>query len=90
MNDYIMQTVIWCAAGLALLAAVRLFFSPVKAVIKAILKTAGGFIWLAVINFAGSFAGVSLGFNLVNAAVIGLLGLPGAVLLLMSRWVLMM
>lgn len=84
------QIFIWCAVFLSLLFFTTLFFSPFKFVLRAALKTFGGFCWLAVINAACSFAGVSLGFNIFNAAVIALLGLPGAALLLLSRWALLL
>ena len=85
------QTMLLCA-GAALLGIIliRLFFSPLKFAFKAVFKTAGGFLWLALINSVGAAAGISLGFNLCNAAIIGLLGLPGTALLLFSRWALLL
>ena len=41
---------------------------------------------LALIAPLGSAMGVSLGVNLFNALVLGVLGLPGLGLLLLLRW----
>ena len=43
---------------------------------------------LAVVNATSSFTGVALGLNLFNALVVGVLGAPGLVLLILVQWVL--
>lgn len=43
---------------------------------------------LALFSQVGQALGVTLGVNLVNALVLGLLGVPGFGLLLMLQWVL--
>ena len=43
---------------------------------------------LALFSQVGHLIGVSLGVNLVNALVLGLLGIPGFGLLLLLQWVL--
>ena len=43
---------------------------------------------LALFSQVGRLIGVQLGVNLVNALVLGVLGLPGFGLLLMVQWVL--
>ena len=40
------------------------------------------------VRITAAFTGITLGFNLFNALVIGILGLPGLVLLLLTQWVL--
>ena len=44
-----------------------------------------GFLWL--FKGIGSLIGVSLGVNLFNAAVLGMLGVPGLALLMMTQWI---
>ncbi|MEM5781420.1 MAG: pro-sigmaK processing inhibitor BofA family protein [Lawsonibacter sp.] len=43
---------------------------------------------LALLSQIGHLLGISLGVNLVNALVLGLLGIPGFGLLLMLQWAL--
>ena len=72
-----------------LLLMIRLFFSPLKVAVTSIIKTIFGFLWLAVFNTFSTGLGFTLGFNILNALVIGILGFPGFVLLLFSKYVLM-
>ncbi len=71
---------------LILLVAVKLFTAPMRWAFKAALNTALGFVGLFLFNLIGQSFGLSLGLNLLNAAVIGVLGLPGFELLLMLQW----
>ena len=43
---------------------------------------------LALFSSVGHYIGVNLGVNLVNALVLGVLGVPGFGLLLMLQWAL--
>ena len=80
------------AAGLLaaffLLALLRIFRSPLRLAVKVLGNTLLGFLALWGVNLAGAATGITLGLNLWNALVIGVLGLPGLVLLVLSRWVL--
>ncbi|MBQ3184925.1 MAG: pro-sigmaK processing inhibitor BofA family protein, partial [Firmicutes bacterium] len=42
---------------------------------------AGGIVIL-IINYIGAFFGVMIPLNMINALIVGVLGIPGAVLLL--------
>ena len=75
-------------AVFALLAVLRLFAAPLKLAGKLLVNTLLGFAVLIIVNFLGSFIGISLGVNWINAVVIGLLGLPGVALLLVLQWLL--
>lgn len=44
-----------------------------------------GFLWL--FKSVAPLVGVSLGVNLFNALVLGVLGVPGLALLMMAQWV---
>ncbi len=75
-------------AGFFLIALLRVFSAPLKLAVKLLVNTLLGFLALWALNLTASFTGVALGVNLGNALVIGVLGLPGFVLLLLVRWVL--
>ena len=75
--------------GLALLAAAaRACSAPLKLLLKVGLNTLVGLAALAVVNATSSFTGVALGLNVFNALVVGVLGAPGLVLLILVQWVL--
>lgn len=75
-------------AAFLLLALIRLFRTPLKVALKLLVNTLLGFFALWTVNLTAGFTGVMLGLNLMNALVIGILGLPGFVLLLLTQWVL--
>lgn len=72
---------------LALVALVRFFLSPLKTLTKLLVNTALGFGGLLLLRWLGGYIGVTLGVNLFNALVVGILGLPGLGLLLMLKWI---
>ena len=80
------------ALGLTLLFLVvvclRLFAAPLKLALKIVFNSALGFGALWLLNLTTTVTGLSLGLNIFNAAVIGILGVPGFGLLLLVQWVL--
>ena len=80
--------VAWCLAGLLLCAALLLLRRPAAWLLRLALRSS---VWLAVLALfsqVGRLVGISLGVNLVNALVLGVLGVPGLGLLLMLQWAL--
>ena len=78
----------WCLAGLILCAALLLLRRPAAQLLRLALRSSVGLAVLALFSQVGHLIGVSLGVNLVNALILGLLGVPGFGLLLMVQWVL--
>ena len=80
------------ALGLTLLFLVvvclRLFAAPLKLALKVVFNSALGFGALWLLKLTTTVTGLSLGLNIFNAAVIGILGVPGFGLLLLVQWVL--
>ena len=87
-----MSVVVKIALGLTLLFLVvvclRLFAAPLKLALKVVFNSALGFGALWLLNLTTTVTGLSLGLNIFNAAVIGILGVPGFGLLLLVQWVL--
>ena len=79
-------------AALAVLAiflagtAVRLFRSPLKLALQVLGNTLLGFLALYILNLTSHLTGIALGLNLLNALVIGVLGVPGLGLLVLVQW----
>ena len=78
----------WCLAGLILCAALLLLRRPVAWMLRLLFRSGVGLAVLALFSQIGHLIGVTLGVNLVNALVLGVLGVPGLGLLLMMQWVL--
>ena len=71
-----------------LITLVRIFRAPLRLALKLLCNTLLGFLALWVVSLTSGFTGIALGLNLWNALVVGVLGLPGFVLLLLVQWVL--
>ena len=78
----------WLAVALLALSIVALLHRPLGYLMRLAARSAVGLAVLALFSQVGQFIGVSLGVNLVNALVLGVLGVPGFGLLLMLQWVL--
>lgn len=71
-----------------LIALLRIFSTPLRIALRLLLNTLLGFLALWVVNLTAGFTGIVLGFNVLNALLIGVLGVPGFVMLLLVQWVL--
>ena len=78
----------WCLAGLVLCAALLLLRRPAAWLLRLALRSSIGLAALALFAQVSHLIGVSLGVNLVNALVLGVLGAPGFGLLLILQWAL--
>ena len=86
--DMIALALMAVAAVLLLGLFIRIIRLPLKWLIKAALHAAVGFVALFVLNFLGSWIGVELEMNLVNALITGILGVPGVLILLVFKYIL--
>ncbi|NLT14047.1 MAG: hypothetical protein GXY05_06860 [Clostridiales bacterium] len=80
-------TAIIVIIAILVLAVFIILRKPIKIVFKLILNTVIGFIALFAINFLGSFIGVSVAVNWINAVLVGVLGIPGVALILLIKWI---
>lgn len=63
----------------------RIFIIPLKKIFKIIINSILGGITLYLINFVGGNFGFHIGLNILTSMLIGILGLPGAVLLIIIK-----
>ena len=75
-------------AAFFLVALIRLFRTPIRIALKLIANTLLGFLALWAVNLTAGVTGIVLGLNPLNALIIGVLGLPGFIFLLLAQWVL--
>lgn len=74
--------------GFFLIALIRVFQAPLRLACKLLVNTLLGFLALWLVRRTAAFTGIALGLNPWNALTIGVLGLPGFLLLLLVQWVL--
>lgn len=61
----------------------KLFYWPIKAACKLTFNSILGAAFLLIINYIGGDLGIFIPFNVLNAVIVGILGLPGAIMLLL-------
>ena len=77
------------AVGLVLLFfLIRLFYAPLKFAIKLIGNAIAGGLFLLFVNIVGGMVNIQIGINVFTAVTVGLLGIPGAALMLILQVVL--
>ncbi|MBR3641404.1 MAG: pro-sigmaK processing inhibitor BofA family protein [Oscillibacter sp.] len=70
-----------------LLVLVRLLRTPLRLALGLLFHTLLGLLALWAANLAAAHTGAAPGLNLWNALVVGVLGVPGFLLLLLVQWV---
>ena len=77
------------AVGLVLLFfLIRIFYTPLKFAVKLIGNAIAGGLFLLFINLVGGIVNIQIGINIFTALTVGLLGIPGAALMLILQVVL--
>ena len=74
-------------AGLIIVAValLKLLLKPIKFIFKFLINTALGFVLLWLVNFFGDPLGISVALNFTNALVVGFMGVPGVILLVLLQ-----
>lgn len=63
----------------------RIFIVPIKKILKLVLNSVLGGLTIFIINLVGANFGFHVGLNIFTSVVVGLLGLPGAVCLIIVK-----
>lgn len=81
-NMEIKMLLIYIACIIGIIIVGKIFIVPIKIILKLILNSILGVILLYIINMVGAIWGLHIGINLITALIVGILGIPGAILLL--------
>ena len=63
----------------------RIFILPLKSIFKLILNSVLGGLLIYIINLIGGAWGFSIGLNFFTSIFVGILGIPGAILLIILQ-----
>ncbi len=66
----------------------RIFYQPLRVLLRAAVHLLAGGILIVAYNLAGSAWNLTVGLNLVSALVVGVMGLPGLLMLIALRHIL--
>ena len=72
-----------CALAILIIGKILLF--PIKKIIKLVFNTIIGGAIIYIINLIGASFGFHIGLNIVTSLVVGILGIPGAILLVILK-----
>ena len=70
---------------IALIIIIKLLTAPLKWIFKFILNTIIGFVILYIINIAGARVGFSIEITTIKAVLVGIFGIPGAIVLVLLQ-----
>ena len=60
-----------------------MFLVPIRIILKLLLNSCLGGLFILLFNWVGGYWGFHISLNALSAIIVGLLGLPGAILLLL-------
>ncbi len=63
----------------------RLFIVPIKQILKLVFNSILGALLIFVINLIGQLFNFHIGLNLFTSIVVGILGIPGAIVLILIK-----
>ncbi len=66
----------------------KIITKPMKLIFKLLINTACGFVCLFLLNALAGITGYVFTVNFVTAAIVGVLGMPGILLLILSSFLL--
>lgn len=79
-------TILGFLTGLCILFILcRIFIVPLKFMLKLLANSLIGAIILLIVNFAGSYFGFHIGLNFITILFVSILGVPGAILLVIIQ-----
>lgn len=74
------------AFGIVLIYLIgRVFFMPIKLVLRLIYNGLIGGVMLWVLNFVGAYFGFTIAINPITALIAGFLGMPGIIILVLFK-----
>ena len=83
MDTKTILTFIACVAIILIFR--KSFVLPIRIAIKLIINSCLGMLLIFIINLIGNSFSFHIGMNILNAIVVGILGIPGAALLVILK-----
>jgi len=63
----------------------KLFIVPIKIILKLVINSILGGITIFIINIIGSIWGFHIGLNLITSIFVGILGIPGVIVIVIIK-----
>lgn len=82
-----MQYVVFILCIIAVIIIAKIFYWPIKKILKLIFNIAFGILLIILTNILGENIGLHISFNIVTALISGLLGTPGVACLIALNYI---
>ena len=82
-----MEYVIFFISIIAVVIVAKMLSWPLKKILKLLVNTAVGLLLVLVINTFGIGIGIHIPFNIITAIVVGVLGIPGTIGLVILNYI---
>ena len=66
----------------------KIFIIPIKIILKLVINSLLGGLTIFIINLIGSFFNFHIGLNLITSIFVGILGIPGAIVIIIIKLIL--
>lgn len=66
----------------------KLFIVPIKTILKLVLNSFLGAFLIYIINLIGAMWGFHIGINIITSIFVGMLGIPGAIVIVIIKFLL--
>jgi inhibitor of the pro-sigma K processing machinery len=63
----------------------RIFIIPIKTILKLVINSILGGLTIFIINLIGSFFNFHIGLNIITSIFVGILGIPGVVVIVIIK-----
>ena len=63
----------------------KIFIIPIKTIFKLVMNSILGGLTIFIINLIGSFLNFHIGLNLITSIFVGILGIPGAIVIIIIK-----
>ena len=83
MDNNVIFTYIACIGLLFVFG--KILIVPIKIILKLIFNSVLGAVTIFASNLSGSIWGFHIGVNILTAVIVGILGVPGAILLILLK-----
>ena len=85
INVDLTSVVVYMACVFLLFIFGNIFIVPIKIILKLVINSILGGLTIFVINIIGSFFNFHIGINLVTSIFVGVLGIPGAIIIIIAK-----
>ncbi len=83
-----MDYLVFIGAAVAVFIILKILAWPIKKIIKMLINILIGGLLLVLVNYVGAYFNFALAINWISALTVGILGIPGLIILIILHFIL--